>query len=180
MEIYFEKNGQVVGPINISEIDSNTITPDTLIWHKGLENWTKAGKITELSTYLKSIPPPLTDTNENGKYDLDYEKDGDATWAGVILLLINVGIYFIQVNFPSEIQKLEDKWLFLLLLALVLRFVIAFMIRRVAMEQNRNHGAWFIFGLILPAISSLIIGQLRKLKNKSKFETELDEYDNNL
>ena len=44
MEIYFEKNGRKIGPINVSEIDSNTITSDTLIWHKGLENWTKQVK----------------------------------------------------------------------------------------------------------------------------------------
>ena len=177
MEIYFEKNGRKIGPINVSEIDSNTITSDTLIWHKGLENWTKASEIPDLTTYFKSLPPPLPVTEDSEIYDLVYEKDYDATWGGVFLLLANLGIYFFLVNFPYQAEKLEDKLFFLLFFGPILRFGIAFMIRRIAKEQNRNHGAWFIFGLILPTISLLIIGQLRKLKNKSKYERELDEYE---
>lgn len=182
MEIYFEKNGRKAGPIKVSDINTNTISEDTLIWHKGLKNWTKASQVPELSNHFKSTPPPLPIVDNSDKYDLDYEKDNEATGLGILLLLVTIGIYLFQDIFPYEAEKLQEKWLILLLCGPVLRVGLAFMLRRIALEQNRNHGAWFIFGLIMPTISLLIIGQLRKLKSKSQFERELDEYEkeNNL
>ena len=45
------------GPFSIDELSNQNITKDTLIWKHGLEQWTKAQDMQELSTLLSYLPP---------------------------------------------------------------------------------------------------------------------------
>lgn len=57
---YYYTDGQnQFGPFNIDELKTKEITKETLIWYEGIDSWTKAGEITELAAFFKSIPPPL-------------------------------------------------------------------------------------------------------------------------
>lgn len=64
-EYYIADKGKKIGPLElkivIHNIKKEKISPDTLIWRQGLENWQKAGTIEELSSIFKSVPPPLPD-----------------------------------------------------------------------------------------------------------------------
>lgn len=65
-KIYFKnKNGKRSQPYTIEDfkIRGNLYTDD-LIWHEGLDNWTKASNIDELKDYAISRPP-LTNSEEN-------------------------------------------------------------------------------------------------------------------
>lgn len=58
MKKYFFKNdaGQQ-GPFNLEELKDKGITPDTPIWHEGLDSWTTAAQVDELK---ELIAPPVT------------------------------------------------------------------------------------------------------------------------
>ena len=49
---YLAINKQRLGPFPEEELLQNGMTPDTLVWCKGMENWTKAGDVPELAKYL--------------------------------------------------------------------------------------------------------------------------------
>lgn len=55
--------GEQTGPFKdktVAEmIKTRKITPDTLIWKKGMENWVKASSVEELTKHFASVPPPL-------------------------------------------------------------------------------------------------------------------------
>ena len=52
-EIYYEKNGNHIGPIKIKDVTNHTIYYETLVWHEEMKDWTKAKNIVELTPYLK-------------------------------------------------------------------------------------------------------------------------------
>ena len=60
-------NGQQSGPFNLADVEAkiktSTITRDTLIWNQSLVEWTKAGKVAELSRCFPIMPPPLPSGN---------------------------------------------------------------------------------------------------------------------
>ncbi|OQK17834.1 antifreeze protein [Methyloprofundus sedimenti] len=66
-QYFIALNGQQSGPFNLADvtakIKASTLTRDTLIWNKSLVEWTKAGKIAELSPYFPIMPPPLPTGN---------------------------------------------------------------------------------------------------------------------
>jgi len=72
---YIAQGKEHLGPFSISELQEKKISPDTLIWYEGLEQWTKASEITELKSCIVSIPlPPPTpsqiefQTNNKSKF----------------------------------------------------------------------------------------------------------------
>ncbi|SMG63617.1 virion core protein (lumpy skin disease virus)-like protein [methanotrophic bacterial endosymbiont of Bathymodiolus sp.] len=60
-------NSQQTGPFNLADVESkiraSTVTRETLVWNQSLVEWTKAGKVTELSAYFPVMPPPLPTGN---------------------------------------------------------------------------------------------------------------------
>ncbi len=60
MKKYFYSEGTIKhGPYTLSELQEKGITADTLIWYDGLDEWTPAGELEELSELLASTPPPV-------------------------------------------------------------------------------------------------------------------------
>lgn len=176
MEIYYEKDGQKIGPIEISTIEPNVISRDTLVWHADLDSWIKAKEVPELKPYLKSLPPPLPTKKEIHKKevcDADYEEDFGATVLGVMFLILFDCLYAIRTKLLPD----TDQNYFLAFTAIV-QLGCAFFVTRVANDQNRHPGGWFFFAFFVPVISLIILGQLSKLKEeqaKSTFEKDLDQ-----
>ena len=55
---YFIQNGdEADGPFLLEEIKSRNITRDTMIWHDGLYQWTKACELLELVDLFESPRP---------------------------------------------------------------------------------------------------------------------------
>ncbi len=55
--VFLNKKKQ--GPYTISELENMDISSNTLIWTKGMDDWTKASEYDELSELLQSLPPPI-------------------------------------------------------------------------------------------------------------------------
>ena len=56
-EWYIWINGVQEGPYNIQDLKNHLeITPDTLVWKKGFENWISIRKVAELKEVFKDKP----------------------------------------------------------------------------------------------------------------------------
>lgn len=55
--------GQRNGPFTLAEITAqakeNTLTAETLVWCKSMDNWQAAGKVPSLKVLFSALPPPL-------------------------------------------------------------------------------------------------------------------------
>lgn len=61
MKKYFLHNGiESSGPFDIQELKTKRITQNTPVWFDGMENWSTAGKIEELSNLFVVNPPPIS------------------------------------------------------------------------------------------------------------------------
>jgi membrane protease subunit (stomatin/prohibitin family) len=56
-------DGQQAGPMDRSQLQTHAragkLTRDTLVWRKGMPQWSKAGEVPEVAELLGSTPPPL-------------------------------------------------------------------------------------------------------------------------
>lgn len=56
-------DGQQTGPFTMDamaeQVKSKKLTRETLVWAQGMEQWTAAGRVTELNELFSRIPPPL-------------------------------------------------------------------------------------------------------------------------
>jgi hypothetical protein len=64
-EYFVQKNGNKLGPIKLEDLSEVGITPSTLVWVHGLNNWTEAKNVSELKKILEITPPPIEDVNKN-------------------------------------------------------------------------------------------------------------------
>ena len=72
IEYYVAIDGQQSGPFETKELISlirdGVITPDSLVWKKGMKNWVKADSVKELESLFEnvesSIPPALPENEE--------------------------------------------------------------------------------------------------------------------
>jgi membrane protease subunit (stomatin/prohibitin family) len=56
-------DGKQVGPFDLPTLQtmagSGQLKRETLVWKQGMQAWTKAGEVTELSSIFASVPPPM-------------------------------------------------------------------------------------------------------------------------
>ncbi len=65
MKKYFYSNGQgKEGPVTLEELKQKDITPKTLIWHEGLDDWKEAESVDELKELFELSPPPIDTKND--------------------------------------------------------------------------------------------------------------------
>lgn len=63
---YMLVNGKQIGPIGEKDLLANGLTPNTLVWRHGLNNWIQAHKIEELSPLLNvKTEPIIVETHGN-------------------------------------------------------------------------------------------------------------------
>lgn len=56
---YILEQGHKKGPFSIQKLKEKNIQPTTYIWKPGMDNWTEAKEIKELSDLLQEVPPPI-------------------------------------------------------------------------------------------------------------------------
>jgi hypothetical protein len=63
MDLYYEDDGEIVGPVSIDEfanlILAKTIGRQTLVWFEGMLDWGPAEDQQALKEYFAPVPPPL-------------------------------------------------------------------------------------------------------------------------
>jgi hypothetical protein len=62
-EWFVAYDGQQAGPFDAAKLQEGArdgkLTRDTLVWKKGMAQWTKAGEIQEIADVIGTVPPPL-------------------------------------------------------------------------------------------------------------------------
>ena len=69
---FLSKNNKKHGPFNFEELSEEEISPETLIWFEGLDDWKLAKDLNEMKPILELIPPPIPKIESNKKrYNLN-------------------------------------------------------------------------------------------------------------
>ena len=62
-EWFVAYDGQQAGPFDAAKLQESAragkLTRDTLVWKKGMAQWTKAGDVSEVADLIGAVPPPL-------------------------------------------------------------------------------------------------------------------------
>lgn len=181
MAYYFTyENGERKGPFTFDELKSERLLKSTLVWTEGMEKWAEAHTVEKLKNIVIAEPPPLdfedhksstpktkkplapkekkAETNgavaiSNLKYDPTYKKESDATFIGIVLLIINNVIIYSDTTIvgPSVV-----------FVSLILRIIITVWVVNIADRQNRNTSGWGVFAFVFPSFALIIIGRLKK------------------
>ena len=62
-EYYYLEGNEQRGPVGIDQLKSVGLTPDTMVWTEGMDDWKPAKEVEELTNLLKAPPPaPSTST----------------------------------------------------------------------------------------------------------------------
>ncbi len=167
MKIYYEKHGNKIGPKSITDLDPLELKRDTLVWFEGQTNWIKANEIAELADYFKTSPPPLPTSPRisiNEKYDRTYKRETDAIGIGLTLFIFPLFLMFVGAfNYETEKSYAIGRSIFTLV-GLLIRIFVCIYVVNIAKRQNRNSTVWGVFSFIIPSISLIIIGFLKRLK----------------
>jgi len=59
MQYYLHDGKEKHGPFSQDELKDKSINENTSIWREGLDDWTKAGSLGELTTLIAINPPPF-------------------------------------------------------------------------------------------------------------------------
>lgn len=55
---YYSDGNQTFGPFSLDELANQKISPSTIVWYDGLQDWQAGGELSELATLFPK-PPPL-------------------------------------------------------------------------------------------------------------------------
>ena len=97
-EYFIVRNDNQEGPFSIEELKEKDISPDTLVWWKGKENWDKAKNIPELKNKFKDVPPPIP--NKSTKKKEGFSKQATANELKINAKLLGYGLLLIIFIYP--------------------------------------------------------------------------------
>lgn len=70
MEYYILVNGGKQGPFSLEELYTKNISPSTMVWKTGLEDWVMAKDMPELTDLLANMPPEPPKLNAGNNYSM--------------------------------------------------------------------------------------------------------------
>ncbi|QZE15209.1 CD225/dispanin family protein [Halosquirtibacter laminarini] len=110
-------NGEKKGPLQLEELVKNGLQSDTLVYHKGLSNWTLANEVPELQSLLGDLPPPFSSTTQKSSdrsknIDIENKPPKPKTWLveailSTICCCMITGI--VSIVYSSKIDSLYYK-----------------------------------------------------------------------
>lgn len=98
------------GPFTLEELSKTTIDPDTLVWYKGINDWTRAGEIDALNSLFTGPAPSTLETFTAPRYD-DLNRRFNLSlfhWTGIGVLVISTFIYFARPGDASSTKSTYD------------------------------------------------------------------------
>ena len=102
------------------------------------------------------------------KYDESYEKESEASFAGVFMLLIPVIFTLFFLAEQAQYYAMSSFVNIMVVGGLIIRLVAVKWMANISAEQNRKKDTWMLLSFLLPGISLLIIGQTKKLATAQK------------
>lgn len=70
MEYYILVNGGKQGPFSLEELYTKNISPSTMVWKTGLQDWVMAKDMPELTDLLANMPPEPPKSNAGNNYSM--------------------------------------------------------------------------------------------------------------
>jgi len=148
---YIFENETKKGPLSIKEIIELDLSESTLVWKKGLKDWTELKNLTE---YKKTIPPPIPKINPQDKIVPIENKDTENI-SSDNTTDIDIKMDIVKNDIVVSYHKNAGFWL--RLVAFIIDFTLMFFI---------TSFFWAIFQLPIPANSkSFFSGGLLIFKN---------------
>jgi len=114
------------------------------------------------------------------KFDISYSKETDATFLGIVLLVITLFLVIFQPFKFNDIDQYNQFRALALIIDLVLRILIIVHVVNIAKRQNRETFGWALFAFFLPSIALIVIGQQKKLYAKFEIDNSLSDEENSL
>jgi len=60
------------GPYTLSELENLEITPQTLVWSEGMNEWTQAKEVNEFRLFFEGVPPPIPNQSKSPNHNVEY------------------------------------------------------------------------------------------------------------
>ena len=110
-----DNNGKQAGPYSLDQLAQLAITPETLVWAQGMQDWTPAWKIDELKTTLEAaeairaskpqqeeqaVPPATPQQEQPAK-----KKSNKNLWKIILALIVIILLIFAFTNPGAEAHK---------------------------------------------------------------------------
>jgi hypothetical protein len=67
MKYFLHDGEEKQGPFSLDELKTKNISKKASVWREGLEDWTEAGSLEELSSLFTSVPPPFKKQKTSSK-----------------------------------------------------------------------------------------------------------------
>jgi hypothetical protein len=112
MEYYLHDGQEQHGPFTLEELRNQPLfKPDTLVWHEGMDDWTKAKQVEALKEFLKPVPPPISKPPvikpEKEKIDSKLEpgQSSASSWKTLIIFVLIVVLAYAGYAIYNKQQK---------------------------------------------------------------------------
>lgn len=87
MKYHIHNGKEAEGPYSIDELKEKGLTKNSMIWHEGLDDWTKAGSLFEFKNEpppFKATPPPIKKTEKEKTEPLKFPRIIKWTIGGIL------------------------------------------------------------------------------------------------
>ncbi|MFV0553730.1 MAG: CD225/dispanin family protein [Mangrovibacterium sp.] len=151
---FYTKDGENFGPLSISQLKAEGISPETLVWHAELTEWTPASKVSELKALFVEEddaqsqpppPPPKEDSSSEAhpKYIPTYPPKSYLVEAILVTIFCCLPFGIISIVHASRVEsrfyagnyegsfrasRKARRWVIISLISLVLTFGLSFII----------------------------------------------------
>lgn len=113
-DLYFKNSqGQTFGPISLDEIPLHPITPETIVWRPGMQDWVKAATIPEVMNYV----PPTNNDNVSPSppsVECEFVRPNNCMGWSLIAVVLSSCSSFIMLPFGVVALiysfLVDDKW----------------------------------------------------------------------
>lgn len=117
MKKYFIHTGKEhIGPLDLDELKTKGITKETPVWYKGLDEWTDAGKLEELTEFFDTItPPPYRKPVKDGEHLVLWRKaflakiEHVSMWRWIQILSVIILVIFLFGKYADDVSK-QVNW----------------------------------------------------------------------
>lgn len=113
-DLYFKNSqGQTFGPISLDEIPLHPITPETIVWRPGMQDWVKAASIPDVMNY---VPPTNNDNTSSIPPSVVPEVARPNNYMGWSLIAVVLSLCASFIMLPFGIVALiysflvDNKW----------------------------------------------------------------------
>lgn len=138
---YYEYNGESKGPVSPKELEELNISRDTLVWSKGMAEWTQISQVKELSDLYIKLPPPVSSIlNNNNVYNTIGTNPSASTIAyGKTLKLdertdnFKGGLDLMVKTIPKKENRSSE---IILLLIMIIILLLSFVLSKLFENQN--------------------------------------------